>query len=85
MVYAHDFGNIDEETLERFCYIGNSGFSDSEKEYSAIVLRNQLINIPCRSKRESKGIFLNAQAAIYDFSRGISRKKVYRNDVCLFK
>ena len=89
--YATYSGLMTFSAADRFCKIANSGFYSQESESSAVVMRNQVIqvqnitNVHCNGasgwKREQIYERL-AALAISDFVDGKTRMKSYRVESC---
>lgn len=71
---------ITEEKLGRFFETVNSGFTNSNGEKSAIVLRNYMIQDYANNPNGKKGAFLITNNAIKDYINGVPRTKKYRFD-----
>ena len=81
---------VDEEDLNRFFTIVNTGFGNSPEEYSAIVLRNMLLeyrndprHIHGVKKYNDAGarLFAATENAILDFYNKVPRKRRYTTTV----
>lgn len=71
---------IPEDKLSAFFTVANTGFTDSNDEKPAIVLRNYMIQDYEESHSGRKGAFVTATNAIKDYANGIPRTKKYRSD-----
>ena len=89
LFYAVYSGYTDIDTIYNFCLVVNSGFSSSEKESAAIVMRNQLLSLSTGVfgkthvqswwKQESSLLLLTA-AALSDFVNEKQRRNAYNID-----
>lgn len=88
-IYAALRYGVPLDVLERFCHIVVTGMYDgSGKETSAIQLRNFIMSYNNTKKKSDGGAAYRimlcgvTQKAISDFSKGIERKRLYReNDI----
>lgn len=79
------YSGIDKNILNDFFEIVSSGFCENKSQYSAIVLRNFLIDgwkkeFNTASRELSKRQFTVASLAISDFVNGNPRMNIYRAD-----
>lgn len=71
---------IQEEVLNRFISVVNSGFTNGNEERAAIVLRNYMIQNYEENHSGRKFAFAVATNAIKDYVNGFPRTKKYRAD-----
>lgn len=77
---AYRYG-VSAETLDRFCSVIGTGFYSNDGETAAIVIRNKLLEYGATWGKTNRHILFRATLrAIYDFERGVSRKKMYKDD-----
>lgn len=77
---AYRYG-VSGETIDRFCSVIGTGFYSGECETAAIVIRNKLLERGSTWGKSSRHILFRATLrAIYDFERGVPRKKMYKDD-----
>lgn len=71
---------IQEEVLNRFISVVNSGFTNGNEERAAIVLRNYMIQDYEENHLGRKFAFAVTTNAIKDYANGFPRTKKYRAD-----
>ncbi len=78
-VFAALQNGVSPETLERFCYIVNTGFSNGPLESAAIVYRNMLLSYKGNNSHIIKThLTFSGMAAIDDFANNRPRTRAYR-------
>ena len=72
------YNNVPPATTSEFCKVVNTGFCETDKQYSAIVLRNFLLqNDTTGSNAKRIQCFRIAVLAIEDYVAGIPRRRMY--------
>lgn len=76
---------VEEKTLLRFCEVVNTGMSQSDIEFSAVIVRNYILEGACLGYSNRMRLNSVMEQGIRDFSRGISRRRPYKTDVFVFR
>lgn len=80
-VFCALYCGINEETMKEFCTVANSGFSTSDEQTAAIVLRRFIAeNYAVRNWIHRKNAFTVACCAIKDFAYKKPRRLTYKFD-----
>lgn len=80
-VFCALYCGINEEVLKEFCSVANTGFSTSNEQTAAIVLRKFMDEKYCsRNWYEKKAAFITAACAIKDFNNKKPRRFSYPTD-----
>lgn len=69
---------VDENILNDFVTVVNSGYSSGDKQSAAVMLRNYLLTTPYSGATMSNKFCAITQLAIQDFVNGKPRKVMYR-------
>ena len=80
-IFCALYCGVDDDALREFCYAANTGFSTSEYQTSAIVLRRYMEETCSWGNWiNKKTAFVEANCAIKDFANKRPRRKAYPAD-----
>lgn len=80
-IFCSLYCGVSDETMKEFCTVANSGFSTSDEQTAAIVLRRFIAeNYAVRNWVHRKNAFTVACCAIRDFSYKKPRRVIYKFD-----
>lgn len=70
---------VSESVLTTFTESVNSGFTESESQSAAIVLRNMLLEYTRTARQNAVQLSKDTQSAIFDYVRSVPRKRPYNS------